>query len=109
MKGRSSRTERNSGSGSMAALTDWVLSHKRLVLGLWLVIWIAATLARSWSRKTSVAVIAPSRLVSTMRRCSSRWSEAKGAVSMTPALLTRMLAPPSSCCTRSAAVRPRPS
>src|SRR3954451_18123180 len=64
--------------------------------------------ARSWSRKTSVAVIAPSRLVSTMRRCSSRWSEAKGAVSMTPALLTRMSAPPSSCCTRSAAVRPRP-
>ncbi|HEX8165316.1 MAG TPA: SDR family NAD(P)-dependent oxidoreductase [Beijerinckiaceae bacterium] len=37
------------------------------------------------------------------------WSEVKGAVSMTPALLTRMSAPPSSCCTRSAAVRPRPS
>src|SRR4029079_2558808 len=29
----------------MAALTDWVLSHKRLVLGLWLVIWIAAIAA----------------------------------------------------------------
>ena len=45
MKGRSFRTERNSGRGSMAALTDWVLSHKRLVLGLWLVIWIAAIAA----------------------------------------------------------------
>jgi putative drug exporter of the RND superfamily len=45
MKGRSFRTEGNSGSGSMAALTDWVLSHKRLVLGLWLVIWIAAIAA----------------------------------------------------------------
>ena len=31
-----------SGSGSMAALTGWVLSHKRVVLGLWLVVWIAA-------------------------------------------------------------------
>ena len=29
----------------MAALTDWVLSHKRLVLGLWLVVWIAAVAA----------------------------------------------------------------
>jgi putative drug exporter of the RND superfamily len=29
----------------MAALTDWVLSHKRLVLGLWLLIWIAAIAA----------------------------------------------------------------
>ena len=29
----------------MAALTDWVLSHKRLVLGLWLVIWVAAVAA----------------------------------------------------------------
>ena len=29
----------------MAALTGWVLSHKRLVLGLWLVIWIAAIAA----------------------------------------------------------------
>ena len=29
----------------MAALTGWVLSHKRLVLGLWLVIWIAAVAA----------------------------------------------------------------
>jgi len=45
MKGRSFRTEGNSGSGSMAALTGWVLSHKRLVLGLWLVIWIAAIAA----------------------------------------------------------------
>ena len=45
MKGRSFRTERNSGRGSMAALTDWVLRHKRLVLGLWLVIWIAAIAA----------------------------------------------------------------
>ena len=45
MKGRSIRTEGNSGSGSMAALTDWVLSHKRVVLGLWLLIWIAAIAA----------------------------------------------------------------
>jgi putative drug exporter of the RND superfamily len=45
MTGRSFGTERNSGSGSIAALTDWVLSHKRLVLGLWLVIWIAAIAA----------------------------------------------------------------
>ena len=45
MKGRSFRIEGDSGSGSMAALTDWVLSHKRLVLGLWLVIWIAAIAA----------------------------------------------------------------
>ncbi len=29
----------------MAALTDWVLSHKLLVLGFWLVIWIAAVAA----------------------------------------------------------------
>jgi RND superfamily putative drug exporter len=29
----------------MAALTGWVLSHKRLVLGLWLVVWIAAVAA----------------------------------------------------------------
>jgi RND superfamily putative drug exporter len=26
----------------MAALTGWVLGHKRLVLGLWLVVWIAS-------------------------------------------------------------------
>jgi putative drug exporter of the RND superfamily len=52
MKGRNTRTEgllpsdsQDSGSGSMAALTDWVLSHKRLVLGLWLVIWVAAVAA----------------------------------------------------------------
>ncbi|HZG35623.1 MAG TPA: MMPL family transporter [Gaiellaceae bacterium] len=29
----------------MAALTDWVLSHKRLVVGLWLVVWVAAVVA----------------------------------------------------------------
>ena len=42
MKGRSTHSEGGSGSGSMAALTDWVLSHKRLVVGVWLVVWIAA-------------------------------------------------------------------
>ena len=48
MKGRGAHTagdSQDSGSGSMAALTDWVLSHKRLVLGLWLVVWIAAVAA----------------------------------------------------------------
>ena len=48
MKGRSTHTEgdsQDSGSGSMAAVTDWVLSHKRLVLGLWLVVWIASVAA----------------------------------------------------------------
>ena len=39
------RGSQDSGSGSMAALTGWVLGHKRLVLGLWLVIWIAAIAA----------------------------------------------------------------
>jgi putative drug exporter of the RND superfamily len=29
----------------MAALTGWVLGHKRLVLGLWLLIWVAAVAA----------------------------------------------------------------
>ena len=49
MKGRSTRTgalvpsdSQDSGGGSMAALTGWVLSHKRLVLGFWLVVTIAA-------------------------------------------------------------------
>ena len=49
MKGRSTRTaapltssSRDVGSGSIAALTGWVLSHKRIVLGLWLVVTIAA-------------------------------------------------------------------
>jgi putative drug exporter of the RND superfamily len=35
----------DSGNGSMGSLTGWVLGHKRLVLGLWLVIWIAAVAA----------------------------------------------------------------
>ena len=49
MKGRSTRTaapltsgSKDSRSSAMAALTDWVLGHKRLVLGLWLVVTIAA-------------------------------------------------------------------
>src|SRR5215210_1478122 len=52
MKGRSTRTgalvppaSQDSGGGSMAALTGWVLRHKRLVLGLWLVVWIASIAA----------------------------------------------------------------
>src|ERR1700689_2712184 len=59
--------------------------------------------SRSWSRNTSVAVIAPSRLTSTIWRCSARCSEVNGASSITPALLTRTFAPPSSLCTRPAA------
>src|SRR3954469_12021554 len=59
--------------------------------------------SRSWSRKTSVAVIAPSRLTSTMRRCSSRCSDVNGARSITPALLIRTSTPPSSSLTRCAA------
>jgi putative drug exporter of the RND superfamily len=45
MEGRSTRIEasaQSSGSGSMAALTGWVLRHKRLVLGVWLAVTIAA-------------------------------------------------------------------
>src|SRR3954454_19642328 len=63
---------------------------------------------RSWSRKTSVAVIAPSRLTSTIWRCSARCSELNGASSMTPALLTRTSAPPSSFSTRLAAATTEP-
>ena len=39
-------------------------------------------------------MIAPSRLTSTICRISARWSEVNGASSITPALLTRMSAPP---------------
>ena len=45
MKGRSTHSEGGSGRGSMTALTDWVLSHKRLVVGFWLVVFIAAVAA----------------------------------------------------------------
>jgi hypothetical protein len=41
--------------------------------------------SRSWSRNTSVVVNEPSRLTSTICRISVRWSEVKGASSMTPA------------------------
>ncbi|MEJ7793310.1 MAG: MMPL family transporter [Gaiellaceae bacterium] len=36
---------RASKRGLLHALTDWVLRHKRIVLGLWLVVWIAAVAA----------------------------------------------------------------
>src|SRR5688500_13024678 len=45
MKGRSTHSEGGSGRGSMTALTDWVLSHKRLIVGFWLVVFIAAVAA----------------------------------------------------------------
>ena len=58
---------------------------------------------RSWSRNTSVAVIAPSRFTSTIWRISSRQSVVKGPSSITPALFTSTSAPPSSSLTRAAA------
>src|SRR5829696_4688765 len=55
---------------------------------------------RSWSRNTSVAVIAPSRLTSTILRASSRCPLPNGPRSITPALLIRTSAQPKSCSIR---------
>ena len=36
------RTERRKGEGALTTLTDWVLRHKRLVIGFWVAVTIAA-------------------------------------------------------------------